>query len=217
MKSNLRLLSSLATLSALAAAHGAVVLSFGTPSGVPLAALAAPALGATTTVSVFYTSTTTLTDSEVFVAFDRATTQGSSATRLDNRLGLSSPSPATGVALNMAQTNGGYGAAGPSRPYGLDILSVSATSGLLPIALMPARLFDVTLTNLGLAPGGTATLSFNLASGPIFTTNLYDGSANPVANVAGTSLVVTAPVPEPSALAALAVGAVALLRRRARR
>ena len=216
MNTALRTLSSLAALSSLALASADVALSFGDAAGNPITTLDAPALSATATISVLYTSTTALSDSEIFVGFDRAVSAGSSAMPLDGLVSLAAPSAPSGVALNMVQTNGGVGASGPQRPYGLDILSVSATSGNLPATSTPKKLFDVTLTDLGLAPGGTATLSFNLASGPLYTTNLFDAGANPVAVTGGGLRITAAPVPEPAPLAALAVGALGLLRHRRR-
>ena len=218
MKNPTRILAFGLALAGFATAHGVVVLSFGTPGGLPLATLAAPAVGATATLSVYYTSTTPISAAEVFTSFDRSTAVGTAATKLDNLVGLSAPVRASGVALDGLVFAGGANTAatpgGTARPYGLDIQGVTANSGNLAATATPAKLFDVTLTNLALAAGSSATLSFYTASAGLFTSQFFDDAADPVA-VTGTSLVLTAaPVPEPASILALASGVAVLLRRR---
>lgn len=197
----LRTLAPLALLLA-SAAHGALTLSFGTLSGTPLIALAAPAVGSSTTISVFYTSDVALSDGELLAAFDRSMAQGTGATRLDSLLSLSTPAGAPGVALSgVGLVGGGNSAATPAgtaRPYGLSVLGVSGPGNALPATATPARLMDLTLTNLALAPGSSYTLSFLVSDAPLFTTQFFDANVD-VAQISASALRVTAaPVPEPA-------------------
>ena len=221
MRNSIRIHAFALALTGTVAAQGSVVLSFGTLTGTPLTSLAAPAVGASATISVFYTSTTPISAAEVFTAFDRSATQGTGATKLDGRVGLSSPVAPTGTTLSGIVMAGGANTtatpSGTARPYGLDVQGVTATSGNLIAASSPTKLFDMTLGNLALAPGGSTTLSFYVApTASLFASQFFDDNANAVA-VTGSSLVVTAaPVPEPAPMLALAGGALALLRRRRR-
>ena len=216
----LRTLAPLSLLALAAAAQGAMTLSFGTTTGTPLAALTAPPIGASATISVFYTSTSALSDGEVLVAFDRSTAQGASAAKLDGLLSLSAPVGASGVTLSGVGLAGGGNTAatpaGTARPYGVSVLGVSGPGSVLPATATAARLIDVTLTNLALAPGSAYSLTFYVSDAPLFTTQFFDANADLVQASGGTLRVTADPVPEPAALAALGLGALATLRRRKR-
>lgn len=217
---NLRLSLAFSALVAAAAAHGALTLSFGTPSGAPLTTLLAPAVGSSVPISVYYTSTEALIDGELLVAFDESTTQGTGATKLHSVLALSGAIAAPGVALSGTQFAGGGNTLstpnGTVRPYGLDVLGVSGPGSVLPATATPTKLMEVTLNNVNLQPGESFTLSFLVSDAPLYTTQFFDTSANAVQVVGSALRVTAAPVPEPASLAALGLGTLALLRRRKR-
>ena len=219
MNRNLRLLSSLAALSALASAQAATSLFFALPgTNTALTALDPGAIGSTFSLSVFYASDVELLDGEILLGFDRSNAVGPTATPLDGLLDLAgtpaaSVSAAPGVALNALSRAGGAGDG--ARPFGLSILSVSSTVGTLP-ATSGARLFDVSFKNLGVTAGKPATLSFHTsATAPLYRTSFIDGGLNEIAP--GSTSVNVQAVPEPATFAALGLGALGLLRRRARR
>lgn len=214
MKSYVRLsLVSLAFLAA-AAAHAGVTLSYGTTTGAPLTTLTAPAAGNSTTLSVYYASTTALSSGEVLASFDRSTAAGSGATPQDKFVSLSSPVAAPGVVIHGFRNDGGVEFPGVVRPYGLDVF-IDPSAGNFSASTTPVKLFDVTLNNLALTTGSYA-LSFYVygQAAPDNTSQFFDTQGKLV-DSAATPLVVAAPaVPEPATVAVFGLGALAMLRRR---
>lgn len=219
---NLRALASLASLAALATAHAGTNVYFGDSAGNAVTSLAAPAVGSTFTLSVWYSSTVEVIDGETFLGYGLTDTAGAGATPSSSLLvdlastPAASVSAAPGILLTAPQRAGaGLGDPAGPRSYGLDLGTINSNFDLLPTA--GTRLFDVTFKNLGLTAGKSQVLSFftsPTASG--YKTVFYDTNAVEVTPTGGSLTVSAAPVPEPTTLAAVGLGALAVLRRRKR-
>lgn len=213
-----------AAVLAVACAHASVSLYYALDTAPTVQLTTLPITSTTTSLSLYFTSTTAIDDAELFLGYDTTTTQGTSATPIDKKVSLTSPVAGPTVVFNSngsgmsMRTAGAFGASG-TRPYGLDIIDASGPSGVLTSAATasPVKLLSVTLNNLALTAGSSYSLSFP-TTGITFTNAFVLSGVNQT--ITATPLTVIAPAPpatpEPSAFAAVGLGALALLRRRRR-
>ncbi len=156
------------------------------------------------------------------LSYTTADQAGFAATPVANGItaGATTFAPESATAITQANGAGASNTVSGSRPYGVNAEAALIT-GLFPSAdAAPLRLYDVVLNVGDLAEGTVRPLAFEVdPSSQAFTsfvttlsgstTNYFYPSSRYVAN-----LVVGSPVPEPATMAALGVGALALLRRR---
>jgi hypothetical protein len=191
----------------------------GDATATPISNLQIGVPGSVFNVSVWYQTPGGFTHNALngFIGFDRTNTTGMGATPLDNLLTLNG-TPSTAVtnvntSYNVQFTRvlaGGEGAG--TRPFGVDIplgiLDNSITS------TTPIRAFDISLANQSLQVGqSTNVWIWNGGTGSEFTTFITNGVTTLRPDT--FTMQVTA-VPEPTTLAALALGGAFLARRRRR-
>lgn len=185
----------------------------GDATGAPLTNVNVGAAGSTFSLSVWYAETTSHQGADVFVGFDRTADAG--ATLLDGKLGNASVGNVAPTWDLLQDTQVIAGAGTGTVPYGTDtaLFASSSTS----TGLGGARMFDVTLSNLSLAVGDSYSILLYDSQGDndLFGTSyVLDDGGNALRPGGNSALTVTNAVPEPASLAALGLGALAMLRRR---
>ena len=192
----------------------------------PLSTLTIGDVGSTFSFSVAYATPNAFSHDgvNVFLGYDSTTSSGSGATPLDGKIGLVGSASGAVAGISSIFSSSATAALGGDtvsngnelRPYGLNI---ALQMSKLRASTDEVRLFDVTLTNLGLLPG----MGYDLLIYDAGDTGFADGTST-VNNATAIGLpsgstalrLSTQPVPEPAPMLALAGGALVLLRRRRR-
>lgn len=207
-------------LTAGGAARAQTVTFFFTAAGsaTPITNFVTTGPGQVINLSVYYTapSTYATNDANVFVGYDKTTTEGTTATPLDGKLGLNGDTGTTGTSavsnVNATfqpfyfggQLGGGQSLVTGTRPYG-DDLSFGTAAGTSFTSATPTHLFDISIKNLTLSSGSETVAIYDGGTGSEFTSYISDG--NTVVRPGVTTLLTVTAAPEPSASVALFIGA----------